>query len=132
MRGFGTVRWKITDDNGQVYNITIKGRLYVPDMYACLLSPQHWAQQAADNFPMKRGTWCATYGDACVIQWNQRKFTNTINYDSNTNTPKMYSSPRLAKYRAKLRLQNIKCKTANNAQMIAFSAPILDEALQPQ
>ena len=44
----------------------------------------------------------------------------------------MYSSPRLAKYRAKLRLQDIKCKTANNAQTIAFSAPILDEALQTQ
>ena len=41
-------------------------------MYACLPSPQHWAQQTADNFPMKRGTWCATYGDAYVMQWNQR------------------------------------------------------------
>ena len=44
VRGFGTVRWKITDDKGQEHNITIKGCLYVPDIYACLLSPQHWAQ----------------------------------------------------------------------------------------
>ena len=44
----------------------------------------------------------------------------------------MYSSPRLAQYRAKLRLQDIKCKTANNAQTIAFSAPISEEALQTQ
>ena len=40
----------------------------------------------------------------------------------------MYSSPRTAK----LRLQDIKCKTANNAQTIAFSSPISHEALQTQ
>ena len=132
MRGFGTVQCKSIYDNGQEHNITIKGCIYVPDMYSCLLSPQHWDQQASDNFPMKRGTWCATYGGACVMQWNQRRFTKTIKYDSNTNTPKMYSSPRLANYLTKLRLQDITFKTANNAQTIAFSAPISDEALQTQ
>ena len=41
VRGFGTVQWKITDDNGQEHKITIQGCLYVPDMHSCLLSPQH-------------------------------------------------------------------------------------------
>ena len=44
----------------------------------------------------------------------------------------MYSSPKMANYRAKLRLQHIKCKVANNAQTIAFAALIFDEALQTQ
>ena len=82
VRGFGTVQWIITDDKGQEHDLIIKGYIYVPDMYSYLLSSQHWTQQAAYNFPMKRGTWCATYGDACVMQWNQRRFTKTIEYDN--------------------------------------------------
>ena len=120
MRGFRTVQWKIIYGNEQENNITIKGCIYVLDMYSCLLFPQHWDQQASENFPTKRGTWCATYEDACVMQWNQRSFTKTIKYDSNTNTPKMHSSPRLTNYLAKLRLQDIIFKTTNNAQTIAF------------
>ena len=44
VKGEGTVRWKIEDDNGKVHTILIKHCLYVPDLHICLLSLQHWAQ----------------------------------------------------------------------------------------
>ena len=65
VRGTGTIRWQVLDDNGQTHSFLIKEALYVPDMPHCLLSPQHWAQQSNDDFPRKHGTWCATYADTC-------------------------------------------------------------------
>ena len=56
VRGFGIMQWKITDNNKQEHNILIKECLFVPDMYSYLLSPQHWDQQASNNFSIKRGT----------------------------------------------------------------------------
>ena len=46
VKGVGTVRWKIEDDDGKEYELIVKDFLYVPDISPCLLSPQHWAQQA--------------------------------------------------------------------------------------
>ena len=68
VKGMGTLQWKIEDDYGKVHIWTIKESLYVSDISTCLLSPQHWAKQAEDNSPRKRGTWCATYDDACEME----------------------------------------------------------------
>ena len=92
VKGEGTVRWKIEDDNGKVHTMLIKNCLYVPDLHICLLSPQHWAQQANDNAPNPRGTWCATYGDVFELEWNQRQYRRSIKFDSNTNTPRFTSA----------------------------------------
>ena len=59
------------DDDGISHTFLIPGSLYIPDSPARLFSPQHWAQEAKDQSPMPRGTWCATYEDAIVIQWDQ-------------------------------------------------------------
>ena len=121
VKGVGTVRWKIEDDDGKEHELIIKGCLYVPDMSSCLLSPQHWSQQAQDNFPTNRGTWCATFADSCVMQWDQRKYTKTILYDKNTNTPKMYSVPRTPTFRANLQLCEKVAKTCQIAKTLAFA-----------
>jgi hypothetical protein len=68
----GTMKLTIEDDQGVPHDIRIPGSFYVPDCPSRLLSPQHWAQKAKDNHPMRHGTWCATYDDEIVLEWNQR------------------------------------------------------------
>ena len=130
MRGMDTVSWKIEDDDGKEYDLIIKGYLYVPDMPSCLLSPQHWAQQAKNNFPTNKRIWCATYDDACVMQWEQRKYTKTIIFDKNTNTPKMYSVPRTSTFCFNLQLCDKVGKNCQIDQTLAFCATSAKEQLQ--
>lgn len=64
VKRMGRLQWKVEDDNGKVHTLTIKDCLYVPGLSNYLLSPQHWAKHAENNFPTRRETWCATYDDA--------------------------------------------------------------------
>ena len=61
VKGEGTLVWSIDDDQGRSHKIKIKNCLYVPGLPSCMTSPQHWADQADDNYPRPDGTWCATY-----------------------------------------------------------------------
>jgi hypothetical protein len=47
--GKGTFKFNINDGEGKQHTIRIKNSLYVPKMRWCLLSPQHWAQEAGDK-----------------------------------------------------------------------------------
>eukprot|EP00978_Attheya_sp_CCMP212_P023149 scaffold70211_cov63-Attheya_sp.AAC.2 len=96
----GTVKWRIEDDDGKVHVITLPGTLYAPKAPFRLLSPQHWSQQANDNHPQHRGTWCATYQDSVMLQWSQRRFTRTIPYCPRSNVGKFRSAPGVQKYAA--------------------------------
>jgi hypothetical protein len=58
-KGKGIFRFTIRDGNGRRHNIRITESLYVPGMKKCLLSPQHWAQTAAD-----KKTWMGN-----VLEW---------------------------------------------------------------
>ena len=96
----GTVRWRIEDDDGKVHVITLPGTLYAENAPFRLLSPQHWSQQANDNHPLPRGTWCATYADSVMLQWGQRRFTRTITYCPRSNVGKFRSAPGVRTYGA--------------------------------
>jgi hypothetical protein len=50
IKGKGTIRWKIEDDNGMVHTIKLKNALYVLAFKTCLLSTQHWSQSMNDHF----------------------------------------------------------------------------------
>jgi hypothetical protein len=54
--GMGTFKFKIKDNNGISHKIKIPNSLYVPELKRCLLSPQHWVQEAKDNYPRPKGT----------------------------------------------------------------------------
>ena len=56
VKGSGTLRWRIEDDDGKVHTILVKDSLYVPNISKYLLSCQHWAKQANYNFPNPKGT----------------------------------------------------------------------------
>jgi hypothetical protein len=59
--GHGTFKFSITDDDGKSHAIKIPNSLYVPKLRRCLLSPQHWAQEAGD-----KQTWMGHYRNRCV------------------------------------------------------------------
>ena len=44
IKGKGTFKFDITNDDGKKHTIRIKNSFYVPKMRRCLLSPQHWEQ----------------------------------------------------------------------------------------
>jgi hypothetical protein len=56
INGTVTLRFKMKDDNGMTHKIKILNSLYVPELKRCLLSPQHWVQEAKDNYPRPKGT----------------------------------------------------------------------------
>jgi hypothetical protein len=41
IKGTGTFKFKIKDNNGMTHKIEIPNSLYVPELKRCLLSPQH-------------------------------------------------------------------------------------------
>ncbi len=41
IKGVGTFKLKIDDDNGRTHKIKIPNSLFLPDLKKCLLSPQH-------------------------------------------------------------------------------------------
>ena len=54
-----------------------------------------------DDKPSPRGTWCATYSDAIVLQWNQRKHTRTIPLNSHgSNVGTITTAPGYNRFRA--------------------------------
>jgi GAG-pre-integrase domain len=95
----GTIRWYIADDNGETQVITIPNSFFVPTSIARLLSPQHFAQLTKDNYPMRRGTWCATYDDCIRLQWKQRTCTVTARLVPNSsNVATIWTTPGYKKY----------------------------------
>jgi hypothetical protein len=90
----GTFLLRIEDDEGKTHEVLLPKLFYVPQATTRLLSPQHWAQVAEDNSPSPRGTWCATYGDSIVLQWDQRQYTKTLALDvSGANVATMFDAP---------------------------------------
>ncbi len=52
IKGKGTFKFTIGDNNGRWHNIRIPKSLYIPGLKKCLLSPQHWLQMATDKKAM--------------------------------------------------------------------------------
>ena len=87
IKGIGTFKFRLEDDNGQVHTIRVPNSLYVPSLKRVLLTPHHWAHEAQDKAPNPQGTWMATYDDCIILYWNQGKAKQTIKMSKSTNTP---------------------------------------------
>jgi hypothetical protein len=55
IKGKGTFKFYIKDDEGGVHLIKNPNSKYVPDLKVCLLSPHHWAQEAKGHYPVPKG-----------------------------------------------------------------------------
>ncbi len=87
----GTFKFTIRDDNGRQHNICIPKSLYVSGMKKCHLSPQHWAQTAAD-----KKTWMGNFDDCCILFWDRGQ--KTVTFSTTTNVPTFFMAPSLCTY----------------------------------
>jgi hypothetical protein len=74
IKGTGTFKFHIKDDEGGVHLIKIPNSKYIPDLKVCLLLPHHWAQEAKDHHPGPKGTKMDTNNEALTHFWNQQKY----------------------------------------------------------
>jgi hypothetical protein len=100
IKGIGTFKFKVDDNDGKTHEIKIPNSLYLPDLKRCLLSPQHWAQEAGDNYPLPRGTRMENDNKQCVLVWGQGKYKKSIPFNATSNIPIMYSASSSLAYRA--------------------------------
>ncbi|CAB9513066.1 Retrotransposon protein [Seminavis robusta] len=96
----GTVKWTIEDEDGRTHHFVIPDTYFNPTTPYRLLSPQHWAKVSDDNYPAKRGTWCATYEDAVELFWAQGKFKRVITLSPSSNIALVRSAPAFSKLHA--------------------------------
>jgi hypothetical protein len=98
INGRGTFKFKIEDDNGKMHKIKTPNSLYVPDLKRCLLSPQHWLQEAKDNYPRPKGTQMKQDDEYYLLIWGQAKYRKLVPYDPSFNVPIMYTISSLHAY----------------------------------
>ncbi len=72
VKGVGTFKFHLTDDQGTTHQIKIPNSLYVPGLKRTLLSPKHWVQQVRDNVPCPNETGANLDGTKVVLFWNQK------------------------------------------------------------
>ena len=104
IKGTGTFVMRIEDDEGKVHTIKIPNSLYLPNLKSCLLSPQHWAQEAKamgnkEGWETNR-TWMENHWDKCVLLWQGGKFRRSIPHSPLTNTPSFHTAHASKTYRA--------------------------------
>jgi hypothetical protein len=100
IKGVGTLKFKIKDNNGMMHKIKIPNSLYIPELKRCLLSPQHWVQEAKDNYPRPKGTRMSQDDEIYYVYWDQAKYRNSIPYNPLTNVPILYDATLPCAYRA--------------------------------
>ncbi len=100
IKGTGTFKFKIKDDNGMLHKIKIPNSLYIPKLKRCLLSPQHWVQEAEDNYPRPKGTRMSLDNEFYYVHWGQAKYGKSIPYNLSTNVPILYTATSLRTYHA--------------------------------
>jgi hypothetical protein len=90
--GKGTFMFKIVDD-ARAHIIHIPNLLYLPELKSCLLSPQHWVQEAGDG-----QTWMVNLAHHCILQWADGR--KTVPYNKCSNTPIFYTVSSSRAYQA--------------------------------
>jgi hypothetical protein len=84
--GQGTMVIMMNNNIGRPHKIKIPNSLYLPEVRVCLQLPQHWAQEARDNYyPLPNGT---------------RIEINAIPFDLSMNSPIFYMLPSISFYQA--------------------------------
>ncbi len=74
IKGTGTFKFKIKDNNNMLHKIEIPNSLYISELKRCLLSPQHWVQEAKDNHSRPKGTRMSLDDEFCYVHWGQAKY----------------------------------------------------------
>jgi hypothetical protein len=91
-KGTGILKFEIKDNNGMMHKIKIPNILYLPELKRCLLSPQHWVQEAKDNYPRPKGMRMSLDNEFYYVHWGQAKYQKLILYNPLTNIPILYTA----------------------------------------
>ncbi len=67
IKGEGTFKFTIINNDGKAHTIKIPNSLYVRKMRRCLLLPQHWVQEAGDKQMWMENKKQWPYD--CVLNW---------------------------------------------------------------
>ncbi len=67
IEGKGTLVINVNDNTGKPHCVKIPNSLYLPGLRMCLLSPQHWAQEARDDYPLPNDTRMENNPHSCVL-----------------------------------------------------------------
>jgi hypothetical protein len=97
--GTGTFKLKIKDNKGMTHEIKIPNSLYVAELKRCLLSPQHWVQEAKDNYPRPKGTRMGQDDEFYYVCWGQAKYQKSTPYNLLTNVLIIYTAALSCAYR---------------------------------
>ena len=102
IEGVGTYVMRLQDDKGKLHEIKIPNSLFLPKLRRCLLSPQHWAQEAKarGNKGKWSKTWMENHWDKCILLWGNGQFRKSIPHHPSTNTPIFHSAPSSKAYHA--------------------------------
>jgi len=93
-----TIQWNIEDDLGRRHTVTLPNSYYAPTGER-LLSPQHWAQVAKDNYPKIDGTCCITTATDIKLMWGQQRFMKTVPLDPRSNIGVLRTASGFDKFR---------------------------------
>lgn len=86
IRGTGTLKYTVLDDNGDQVNLLIKDAIHVPTMDVRLISLQQVAQQSRD-----KEAGAVIIAKVCYLKWNG--LTKTVPYQAGSNFPILYTLP---------------------------------------
>ena len=74
VRGYGSIKVSVTDDDSNECDLVISNVLYVPESPTNLLSPQLWSKPS----PKPTGTGEMTIGGLTMLFWNNHKHTKMV------------------------------------------------------
>jgi hypothetical protein len=94
IEGKRTFKFSLEEDQEKIHTIKIPNSLYLPGLKQCLLSPQHWAQEAGDW-----QTWMGNFERMCVLHWHVGG-KKTVFFDPSRITPILTAAPTSRAYRA--------------------------------
>jgi hypothetical protein len=83
--GDGTIKLRITDDDGLEHDLLVHNVLYVPESPINLISPQRWLQGTKNP----NGTGEITVGESTLLFWDDRKYTKLIPHQPSLGIPVM-------------------------------------------
>jgi hypothetical protein len=83
--GYGTMKLRLTDDNGQLHDILVHDVLYVPESPTNLFSPQQWSKSSSSP----SGTGELTTGGTTLLFWDDNKYTKLIPHHPDLGIPIM-------------------------------------------
>jgi hypothetical protein len=83
--GYGTIKIRITCDEGNTHDLLIHNVIYLPESPVNLLSPQKWSLGNNDE----KGTGEITVGDSTLLFWNNKQATKLIPHHPDLGIPIM-------------------------------------------